>query len=242
MFKPKVLAVMLLLIVTAVPIYNVKADTFVWWGYVYSNGDPVTSITSVLGQEYRIVASEVFEYNDPLNYAADAMYYTDEYPDSWDWVSHYALPHGHSFLQINGGDVDWGPFSNGDTYHTYTISYTGDGNPIIFKIEDWIDGVYSNNHCHLRVMIYEEETLRPGYTPGFWKHNIGVALGYNKGAYSAFRDGTKLTLVMLQGYAATVGVTLQEAYEDLTAIGPGMDTVRADMANAFNAAAGYGPF
>jgi hypothetical protein len=82
----------------------------------------------------------------------------------------------------------------------------------------------------------------PGYTPGFWKHNIGVALGYNPGEYSAFRDGTKLTLAMLQGYATIVGVTLQEAYGALTARGPGMDTVRANMANAFNAAAGYGPF
>ena len=82
-----------------------------------------------------------------------------------------------------------------------------------------------------------------GYTPGFWKHNIGVALGYNRGDYSAFRDGTKLTLAMLQGYAATVGVTLEEAYAALSAHGfEGADQVRANMANAFNAAAGYGPF
>jgi len=83
----------------------------------------------------------------------------------------------------------------------------------------------------------------PGYTPGFWKHNIGVALGYNPGDYSAFEDtGIKLTAAMLAGYAATVGVTLEEAYAALSAKGPGMDMVRANMANAFNAAAGYGPF
>ena len=83
----------------------------------------------------------------------------------------------------------------------------------------------------------------PGLTPGFWKHNIGVALGYSRGDYSAFRDGTKLTEAMLQGYAAVVGVTLQEAYDALTAHGYlGADMVRADMANAFNAAAGFGPF
>ncbi len=85
--------------------------------------------------------------------------------------------------------------------------------------------------------------LEPGYTPGFWKHNIGVALGYNPGAYSAFRNGAKLTYTMLQGYAATVGVTLEEAYAALTARRiPGANVIRADMANAFNSAAGYGPF
>lgn len=85
--------------------------------------------------------------------------------------------------------------------------------------------------------------LEPGYTPGFWKHNIGVALGYNPGHYSAFRDGTKLTEAMLQGYAATVGVTLEEAYDALTTHRvPGANMIRADMANAFNDAAGYGPF
>jgi len=82
----------------------------------------------------------------------------------------------------------------------------------------------------------------PGYTPGFWKHNIGVALGYNPGSYSAFNDGTKLTEIMLEDYADIVGVTLEEAYEALTAKGPGMNTVRADMANAFNDAAGLGPY
>lgn len=82
-----------------------------------------------------------------------------------------------------------------------------------------------------------------GYTPGFWKHNIGVALGYNKGAYSAFNDGTKLTKAMLEGYATIVGVTLQEAYTALTTMGgPPNDAIRNNMANAFNAAAGYGPF
>jgi hypothetical protein len=86
--------------------------------------------------------------------------------------------------------------------------------------------------------------LEPGYTPGFWKHNIGVALGYNRGSYSAFRDGTKLTMEMLEGYATTVGVTLQEAYDAVSAKGnrEGQASIRANMANAFNAAAGYGPF
>jgi hypothetical protein len=49
---------------------------------------------------------------------------------------------------------------------------------------------------------------------------------------------------MLQGYAATVGVTLEEAYAAVSAKGntEGQAQIRADMANAFNAAAGYGPF
>ena len=82
----------------------------------------------------------------------------------------------------------------------------------------------------------------PGYTPGFWKHNIGVYLGENPGGYSAFNDGTKVDAEMLEELFADLDVTPEEAYEALSAKGPGMDTVRADMANAFNVAAGYGPF
>jgi len=60
----------------------------------------------------------------------------------------------------------------------------------------------------------------------------------------AFRDGTKLTATLLETYAATVGVTLEEAYAAVSARGnrEGQAQIRADMANAFNAAAGYGPF
>jgi hypothetical protein len=236
MFKPKYLALILLLTIAAIPIYNTKAETKIWDGEVASIGGPVTSITSVVHQTYRIIATEVFSPGP--GFTADAQYYTNE-GYLWNWVT-WLKPDGHSFLQINGADVNWGPFSNGDTFHTYTINYVGDGNPIVFNIIDWIDGNKSNNVCHLRVQIYETEM--PGYTPGFWKHNIGVYLDYNNGSYSAFRDGTKLTGAMLESYAAIVGVSLQDAYDALSANGRGMDTVRRDMANAFNAAAGYGPY
>lgn len=98
----------------------------------------------------------------------------------------------------------------------------------------------------IKVEIPPEEGP-PGFTPGFWKHNIGVYLGLNNGNYSAFRggslDGIKLTAAMLEGYAATIGVTLQHAYDVLSMGGGGaIAQARIDMANAFNAAAGYGPF
>ena len=82
----------------------------------------------------------------------------------------------------------------------------------------------------------------PGYTPGFWKHNIGVYLGENPGKYSAFRDGTKLTADRLENIAAAVPVSLPDAYAALTAKGPGMNTVRDNMANDLNYAAGYSDF
>ncbi len=87
----------------------------------------------------------------------------------------------------------------------------------------------------------------PGFTPGFWKHNIGVALGYTNGAFSAFEggplDGQKVTLSLLNDLAATVGVSLQTAYTVMSTGGGGaIAQARIDMANAFNAAAGYGPF
>lgn len=224
-----------------IQVHNAKAsETLIWWGNVYSNGGTTTGPVLDAFIQYRVVAKEIFWYNYAADLAADAMYYTNS-PPHWDWTNHFPAPGGHSFLQIDGKDVDWGPFSNGNTGHTYSIYYEGTGAAIKLKLTDWIDGNYTNNYCHLPVEIYELP-LETGYTPGFWKHNIGVALGYNNGAYSAFRDGTKLTAAMLQTYAATVGVTLQEAYAALTAKGPHMDTVRANMANAFNAAAGYGPF
>jgi hypothetical protein len=229
-------------------VYNAKAEeTLLWSGNVYSSGGTTAGPVLDAFIQYRVVAKEVFYYSRPSYLAADAQYYTTDPIHDWNWYNHFPAPDGHSFLQIDGKDVNWGPFSNGNPGgaaaggHTYSIYYEGTGAAIKFRIVDWIDGNYTNNSCHFPVEIYELP-LCTGYTPGFWKHNIGVALGYNPGAYSAFRDGTKLTAAMLQGYAATVGVTLKEAYRALTAKGPHMDMVRADMANAFNAAAGYGPF
>ena len=232
------------LVLSVVQISNVKAETFLWGADISSFGTPVNSPVLEAGRQYRIVAKEMFFYNFPANLGADAQYYTTDPANSWIWGNNFPAPDGHSFLQIDGMDVNWGPFSNGQTGHTYSIYYTGTGAAITFQIIDWIDGDYNNNHCHLPVEIYEQPQLCPGYTPGFWKHNIGVALGYNRGDYSAFRDGTKLTLALLQGYAATVGVTLEEAYAAVSAKGntEGEAQIRADMANAFNEAAGYGPF
>jgi hypothetical protein len=87
-------------------------------------------------------------------------------------------------------------------------------------------------------------TLEPGYTPGFWKHNIGVCLGYKPGHFSAFNDGTKLSCTLLESYTSAAGYTLEEAWIALNAKGNknGEAAIRADCANAFNAAAGYGPF
>ena len=228
-------------------VYNVKAEeTLIWSGNVYSSGGTTTGPILDAFIQYRVVAKEVFYYSRPSYLAADAQYYTTDPVHDWNWYNYFPAPDGHSFLQIDEKDVDWGPFSNGvwqDGGHEYSIYYEGTGAAITFRIVDWIDGDYTNNSCHFPVEIYELP-LETGYTPGFWKHNIGVALGYNKGHYSAFRDGTKLTAAMLQGYAAIVGVTLQEAYAAVSAKGntEGQAQIRADMANAFNAAAGYGPF
>jgi len=87
-------------------------------------------------------------------------------------------------------------------------------------------------------LVFANGNGEPGYTPGFWKHNIGVYLGENPGEYSAFNDGTKVDAEILEG----LGIDLQAAYAALSAKGPGSDTVRADMANDLNTAAGFGPF
>jgi len=97
----------------------------------------------------------------------------------------------------------------------------------------------------------------PGFTPGFWKHNIQVRLshapynlGLTNGAYSAFeggqRDGQKLTdalmdsgLAAIQGYLGA-GFTFEQALEYLKL--PGWSADRTNTANWFNFVAGYGPF
>ena len=167
------LALLLALIIIVVPMSGVKAqETLIWQGLVYSNGDPVT--TSVIledGRLYYIVVAEIWWYDKPNNLAADAQYYTTIGSDGWDihwnWADHLPAPDGHSFLQINGMDISWGPFSNGDTGHTYSIYYFGQGAAIVFQLVDWIDDDYDNNDCHLPVKIYESPPSPR--TIGFWK-------------------------------------------------------------------------
>jgi len=88
----------------------------------------------------------------------------------------------------------------------------------------------------------------PGFTPGFWKHNIRVALGY-PGRFSSFDDsGDHLTYEEVLGYVEATGLwgtgtsALEAALADLTAKGPGSDMIRRDAANALNHVAGFGDF
>lgn len=163
--------IFVMLCLAMIPIYHVNAEeTYVCGINVSSDGTPISSPVLEAGKRYRIEAKTIFWYDYPANLAADAQYYTTDPSEHWQWTN-YFTPNGHSFLQINGMDVDWGPFSNGDTWHTYSTYYIGTGEPITFQIVDWIDGDYSNNNCHLNVYIYESPLTRYGCTPGFWKNH-----------------------------------------------------------------------
>lgn len=135
-------------------------EYLVWEGDVYSSvsGVQVASPFLVSGTSYRIVAQEVWLYNASYYLAADAQYYTTSSVDTWEWLNNFR-PGSHSFLQINGTDVDWGPFSNGDTNHVYSIYYNGEDARINFTIVDWVDQNYGNNFCHLHLTIYAEVTV-----------------------------------------------------------------------------------
>jgi len=114
-------------------------ESLFWTGTAYSaTGAIISTPTLVSGTEYHIVASEMFWYNYSGNLAADAMYYTTNSTDSWNWLNNYPAPGGHSFLEINGEDVNWGSFSNGDTGHQYSITFVGTGVPITFQVYDWV--------------------------------------------------------------------------------------------------------
>jgi len=162
--RSRVLAVVflsVLVIGTTFFIAPVKSLSLLWEDQVPSSGLEVTSPVLISGEQYTIVVSDRWWYSKPSedNLAGDAMYYTTNYTDSWDWVDNFAAPGGHSFLQIDGQDVYWGPFSNGDTNHTYTIGYTGQDAALVFRIVDWVDGNYTNNECKLLVRIYGEHTV-----------------------------------------------------------------------------------
>ena len=139
----------------------VMADIIlIWDSYVSGSGAVVASPVLEDGKSYRIVVGgTIWWYDYGLNLAADAQYYTTDSSDNWNWGNYFAAPDGHSFLQINGQDVSWGAFSNGDTGHSYTIYYTGEGAAITFRIVDWMDGNYDNNECTLHVRIYESVSV-----------------------------------------------------------------------------------
>lgn len=169
------LAMVSALIAIAVSISPVRAqETLIWEEDVLSTGEPVSSPVLEAGREYRIEAkgywcSWSFE-TGLIEFAADAQYYTPT-PWSpgynywiWETTNTFPAPGGHSFLQINGLDVNWGPFSNGDSLgqgHEYTIYYTGAGAPVTFTIVDWIDGDSYDNSCHIHVKMYEGPSPPP---------------------------------------------------------------------------------
>jgi hypothetical protein len=90
----------------------------------------------------------------------------------------------------------------------------------------------------------------PGRTPGFWKHNLGVALEISKGSYSSIYDDVKLTyddMVYLVGtytlFPAGVDTPteqLQWFYDLVNTKGGGAEgaSIRNMAANFLNAAAG----
>lgn len=167
-------ALIFALAIIITPMYSARAEeTFIWEGSVSSNGDPTNSPALEAGVQYRVVAKTVFWYGAG---AADAQYYTTSLANNWIWENHFPAPDGHSFLQINEMDIDWGPFSNGQIIdgnyygHVYETYYTGTGASIIFRIVDWMDGDYSNNACHFVIEIYKMPRFY-GCTPGFWKNH-----------------------------------------------------------------------
>jgi hypothetical protein len=82
------------------------------------------------------------------------------------YVPNYPAPNGHSFLLIDGSDVNWGSFSNAETNHQYSITYIGQGVPISFQVYEWVDQDTSNIYCHNEISIYQTQVAStPTATP-----------------------------------------------------------------------------
>jgi cell division septation protein DedD len=169
MKKTEICILSFLLIATvffiSIPIVNAQQER-IWSDTVYSaTGNIVTSPVLEVGKEYRVVASAIFWYDNSSSLAADAMYYTSNSSNSWDWINYYPAPDNHSFLQMNGKDVNWGNFSNGDTGHTYSLNCTGLGIPLTFQIVDWMDQNRTNDNCHFQIEIYQLGAPTPTQIP-----------------------------------------------------------------------------
>jgi len=183
-----ILSILVISITSTTTNMTVKAeDTLIATFDVPSDGTPVTSPALEAGKTYKVVATEMFWYDKPNWKEADAQYYQIG-NKGWNWDGYAPAPDGHSFLQIDGMDVDWGPFSNGDTGHTYTTYVNGDGAPLSFSIVDWMDGDYTNNDCHLPVFVYETSSTTPCLT--LRKELDGVALVGPRGERIRYRDST----------------------------------------------------
>jgi hypothetical protein len=103
---------------------------------------------------------------------------------------------------------------------------------------------YDQTPPYVQMTIIEVTIPRreEGLSPGFWKHNIRVYLG-EPGRYSVPHEGEpRIDGPTLETYFAIIGVTPEQALTALTAKGKGSAETRLDMANAFNAAAGYTPY
>lgn len=149
-----VLLGIVVLAVAATPVLG--APTLVWQGQVSSStGAVVTGPVLQTGGYYRIVAMNPWRWDIDENFAADAMYWTNNFTSNVFWGGvYFPCPDNHSFLRVSGQDVNWGAFSDGETNHTYTNHRAGNGVAVTFQIVDWKDDNYTNNECHLDVYIY----------------------------------------------------------------------------------------
>ncbi|WGM90409.1 MAG: hypothetical protein NUK63_04615 [Candidatus Bathyarchaeum tardum] len=109
--------------------------------------------------------------------------------------------------------------------------------------QDWAGRGTSGLFLGAGIVLPVCEQELDGLSPGFWKHNIAVYLGENPGRYSVPHEGEpRITDEILEAYFDMIPVTAEDAYAALTAKGKGSGQIRLDMANLFNAAAGYAPY
>jgi hypothetical protein len=149
-------------------------------------------------------------------------------------------------------------YSQEDIDERYSGEYTGDALDM-FDDADENGGGFTPSCGEIVAVICETEgdtqdliieltiPCLEGLSPGFWKHNVRVALEY-PGEYSVPHCGEpRIDYPTILGYAeAATGETgedaLWAALDALTAKGPGSAMIRLDMCNEFNAAAGYTPY
>ena len=74
----------------------------------------------------------------------------------------------------------------------------------------------------------------PGRTPGYWKHQIKVYMGYTNGEYSWYFDDVKMdddymAAILPNVMASSGAATIDEILAALEAKGPGSEAIRNGM-------------
>ncbi|MEM2129208.1 MAG: SdrD B-like domain-containing protein [Candidatus Bathyarchaeia archaeon] len=175
-------------------------------------------------------------------YKSDGTFVTSAVTDEHGWVKFEGLAPGlyYEKIVLPQGYV-LSPKDQGSD-----DELDSDFDPVTCRTADIILWDENSWFCSVDAGIYE---YIPGLTPGFWKHNVGVYLGLQKGEYSDPVNSPIVTKDTMGSWLASLdnmyggSLDLIDLYNKLCTKGGGAigAQIRNDAANVFNNLAGLAP-